>query len=66
MAIRVKKAFNVCSHDILLRKLPKYGITGKSWSWFTNYLKDWIPIVDINGSLSDEKLFSLALYRRAY
>jgi hypothetical protein len=26
----LKKAFDVCSHDILLKKLKKYGINGNA------------------------------------
>ncbi len=30
----LKKAFDTCSHDILLMKLNKMGITGTAYSWF--------------------------------
>jgi hypothetical protein len=32
----LKKAFDVCSHPILLKKLEKMGIRGTSLSWFKN------------------------------
>jgi hypothetical protein len=57
----LKKAFDVCSHDILLRKLPKYGITGTTLEWFTNYLKDRVQIVDINGTLSQQKTLNISV-----
>ncbi len=35
----LKKAFDVCSHEILLMKLEKMGIRGTALEWFKNYLK---------------------------
>jgi len=34
----LKKAFDVCSHDILLMKLSKMGISGAALNWFKSYL----------------------------
>jgi hypothetical protein len=50
----LKKAFDVCSHSILLKKLSKMGINGTSLEWFKNYLAGRLQRVDINGNLSDE------------
>jgi hypothetical protein len=49
----LKKAFDVCSHEILLKKLKKMGICGTSHLWFQNYLAGRTQSVDINGSKSD-------------
>jgi hypothetical protein len=49
----LKKAFDVCSHEILLKKLEKMGIRGTSYAWFKNYLSDRTQFVDINGNRSD-------------
>jgi hypothetical protein len=57
----LKKAFDVCSHEILLLKLKKYGITGTTHDWFSSYIKNRIQIVDINGKLSSEKLFNISV-----
>jgi hypothetical protein len=49
----LKKAFDVCSHPILLKKLSKMGITGVTHRWFSNYLSGRSQKVEINGKLSD-------------
>jgi hypothetical protein len=36
----LKKAFDVCSHEILLKKLNNLGIRGVAARWFENYLSD--------------------------
>jgi len=48
----LKKAFDVCSHEILLKKLKKMGIQGKTFEWFSSYLSDRAQCVDINGTFS--------------
>ncbi|MFN9908599.1 MAG: reverse transcriptase domain-containing protein, partial [bacterium] len=48
----LRKAFDVCSHDILLKKLKKMGITGIAHDWFTSYLEGRSQCVDIGGNLS--------------
>jgi hypothetical protein len=49
----LKKAFDVCSHEILLKKLKKMGIQGIAYEWFASYLSNRAQCVDINGSFSD-------------
>jgi hypothetical protein len=49
----LRKAFDVCSHPILLKKLEKMGIRGTALSWFKNYLAGRSQYVDINGTKSD-------------
>ena len=43
---------NLLIHDILLRKLKRYGINGIELSWFESYLKDREQVVDVYGFLS--------------
>jgi len=57
----LKKAFDVCSHTILLKKLKKYGILGTTHDWFCSYLKDRVQKVDIDGQLSTEKIFNISV-----
>jgi len=49
----LRKAFDVCSHQILLAKLERMGITDTALMWFKNYLSGRSQQVDINGVLSD-------------
>jgi hypothetical protein len=49
----LKKAFDVCSHSILLKKLSKMGINGNALKWFKTYLSGRSQKVDINGNLSE-------------
>jgi hypothetical protein len=48
----LKKAFDVCSHSILLKKLSKMGIQGTAHKWFESYLRDRSQCVDIGGTFS--------------
>ena len=47
-----KKAFDLVSHDILLKKLEKIGIKGIYLNWFKTYLANRKMYTMINGSLS--------------
>ena len=48
--IDLSKAFDTLSHDILLRKLHKYGIRGTTLDWFRSYLSDRSMRVKIQSS----------------
>jgi hypothetical protein len=49
----LKKAFDVCSHSILLKKLKKMGINGTAHAWFSSYLQGRSQCVDIDGKFSE-------------
>jgi hypothetical protein len=49
----LRKAFDVCSHEILLKKLKKMGIQGNAHKWFTSYLSNRAQCVDISGNFSE-------------
>ena len=36
--IDLSKVFDTISHNSILEKLPNYGITGREWSFFADYL----------------------------
>jgi hypothetical protein len=57
----LKKAFDVCSHSILLKKLKKMGINDTALEWFRNYLSGRSQKVDINGTLSDSKDINISV-----
>jgi hypothetical protein len=57
----LKKAFDVYSHTILLKKLPKYAILGTTLDWFASYLKDRQQKVEVNSSLSTKKTFNISV-----
>jgi hypothetical protein len=44
----LKKAFDTCNHDILLKKLQKFGIKNTELDWFRSYLTDRKQFVSID------------------
>ena len=48
-----KKAFDTVNHKILLEKLERYGIRGKTLALLENYLKDRFQCVEIDGKNSN-------------
>jgi hypothetical protein len=57
----LKKAFDVCSHKILLMKLSKMGVTGTALKWFKSYLSDRSQVVDINGHHSRSRKIQISV-----
>jgi hypothetical protein len=57
----LKKAFDVCSHSVLFKKLTKYGINGTAFEWFKSYLKNRQQKVDIDGVFSSTKTFNISV-----
>jgi hypothetical protein len=57
----LKKAFDVCSHEILLMKLGKMGISGTALNWFKSYLTDRSQVVDINGHHSRSRKIKISV-----
>ena len=52
--IDLQKAFDTVNHEIILKKLYRYGIRGKMHDWFTSYLTDRLQFVSILGIDSDK------------
>jgi hypothetical protein len=57
----LRKAFDVCSHKILLKKLQKFGISNVALDWFRSYLADRRQQVDINNNLSDQITINISV-----
>ena len=49
----LRKAFDIVSHKILLKKLEHFGVTGQELSWFRDYLSNRKIITSCNGTLSN-------------
>ncbi len=57
----LKKAFDVCSHDILLMKLERMGIRGTAREWFRSNLSNRNQFVDIDGSHSKKRKIKISI-----
>ena len=47
--VDLKKAFDTVSHEILLKKLKKYGVIGSENAWFAPYLCKKMQFFRMNG-----------------
>ena len=52
----LSKAFDTLDHEILLKKLHYYGISGIALKWFRSYLTHRSQYVELNYTSSDQKL----------
>ena len=57
----LKKAIDVCSHSILIKKFKKLGISGTPLKWFKSYLSNRKQCVEVNGKTSNEKDISISV-----
>ena len=51
----LQKAFDAVNHDILLKKLNHYGITGIANNWFCSFWSDRMQFTSINKSHSGKR-----------
>jgi hypothetical protein len=59
--IDLKKAFDVCSHPILLKKLSLIGVSNTALKWFKTNLSNRTQCVDINNTISNVKNLLLSV-----
>ena len=55
------KGFDTISHDLLLNKLEKYGISQNNLKWFKSYLTDRFQFVTCNNNSSSLKPLSVGV-----
>ena len=58
VSIDFRKAFDTVCHDVLLRKLERYGVRGCVLSWFRSYLHGRTQSVRIGSMLSAPRVVS--------
>jgi len=51
--IDLYKAFDTINHNILIEKLPLYGIRGTTLNWFSNYLRNRLEYVQLSNTKSN-------------
>ena len=54
----LRKAFDTCNIDILIKKLNHYGFRGTSLKWFKNYLTGRKQYVELEGFKSNEQVIT--------
>jgi hypothetical protein len=57
----LRKAFDVVSHSLLIKKLSKFGINGITLGWFENYLQNRTQKVEINGVFSSLETIDISV-----
>jgi hypothetical protein len=59
------KAFDTCSHSILLSKLIKLGVNGIALKWFSSYLSGRHQRVEVNNRLSNSAPIGCGVFQRS-
>lgn len=59
--IDLKKAFDTVNHEVLFRKLFRYGVRGIALEWIASYLRDRRQRVKIDGVFSNFKVTNISV-----
>ena len=51
----LRKAFDTVNHNIIIDKLPNFGMNDHVIKWFRSYLNDRSHITGVNGSMSNDQ-----------
>ena len=51
--VYLKKAFDTLDHQILLKKLERYGVRGNCYQWFESYMTDRYQCVKVKNCTGD-------------
>jgi hypothetical protein len=57
------KAFDTCSHSILLTKLSKLGVNGTDLQWLNSYLKNRYQCVEVNNIKSNNAKIDCGVFQ---
>jgi len=57
----LKKAFDVCDHEILISKLHHMGVRDTALNWFRSYLSNRCQYVEVNGAKSSKKFIRISV-----
>ena len=56
--LNTQKAFDTVKHEILLKKLYKYGIRGTAFNWIQDYLHERSQFVSYNNTDSKKSIIT--------
>ena len=62
----IKKAFDTVNHEILLKKLNRYGVREKERKFLTSYLSDRVQCCSINGNMSSLQKLHVEYHKVLY
>ena len=54
--MEIKKAFDTVNHDILIKKLNRYGVSNNELCFFVSYLSKRTQCCRVNENISSQKL----------
>ena len=62
--VEFKKAFDTVDHNIILKKVDYYDVTGIANEWFASYLKNRKQFLSIGGHISSTPAIQTGVFSR--